>query len=312
MSEKIDYSIVIPVFNSEKTLPDLYKRLTEQFDRISQNYEIIYVDDCSIDGSWNVLQELKKKDNRVKIIHFIRNFGQHNATLCGFNYSQGDFLITLDDDLQHPPEEIPQLIAKINEGFFVVYGRYEPKNPSALENALSRIFQKIIHRILQIPDSIFLSSFAIYKRDVIKNMVAIKSSYPFLFGLMIRSTPIQKIGNADVRHVERSAGSSNYGLIKYSKYSLNLIINYSSLPLVFVASFGFLLSIMSICFGFWILLQKIIDPTYGIMGWNSLMVAITLIGGAILMSMGIIGEYLRRILAETSYGQQYVIGEMEL
>jgi len=312
MSEKIDYSIVIPVFNSEKTLPDLYKRLTEQFDRISQNYEIIFVDDCSIDGSWNVLQELKKKDNRVKIIHFIRNFGQHNATLCGFNYSHGDFLITLDDDLQHPPEEIPRLIAKINEGFTVVYGRYEPKNPSILENALSRLFQKIIHRILQIPDSIFLSSFSIYKRDVIKNMVAIKSSYPFLFGLMIRSTPIQKIGNADVRHTERSAGSSNYGLIKYFKYSLNLIINYSSLPLVFIASLGFLLSLISICFGFWIIIQRLIDPTYGLMGWNSLMVAICMIGGAILMSMGVIGEYLRRILAEISYGQQYVIGEMDL
>ena len=112
MSEKTDYSIVIPVFNSEKTLPDLYKRLTEQFGRISENYEIIFVDDCSTDGSWNVLQGLHMNDYRVKIIHFIRNFGQHNATLCGFNYSRGDFLITLDDDLQHPPEEIPQLNRK--------------------------------------------------------------------------------------------------------------------------------------------------------------------------------------------------------
>jgi glycosyltransferase involved in cell wall biosynthesis len=312
MSKKIDYSIVIPVYNSEKTLLDLYKRLTEQLGRISQNYEIIFVDDCSIDGSWSVLQEIHKMDNRVKIIHFIRNFGQHNATLCGFNYSHGDFIITLDDDLQHPPEEIPLLITKINQGFSVVYGKYEPKNPSTIDNALSRIFQKIIHRILQIPDSIFLSSFVIYKRDVIRNMVAIKSSYPFLFGLMIRSTSIQKIGNADVRHIERTAGSSNYGLIKYAKYSLNLIVNYSSLPLIFVASLGFLLSIVSICFGFWIIIQRLIDPTYGIMGWNSLMVAICFIGGAILMSMGIIGEYLRRILAETSHGQQYVIGEMEL
>ena len=194
----------------------------------------------------------------------------------------------------------------------MVYGRYEPKNPSVIENAMSRIFQKIIHRILQIPDSIFLSSFGIYKRDVIKKMVAIKSSYPFLFGLMIRSTQIQEIGNCDVRHIERSAGTSNYGLIKYFKYSLNLIVNYSSWPLIFVASFGFLLSIISICFGFWIIIQRLIDPNYGVMGWNSLMVAICFIGGAILMSMGVIGEYLRRILAETSYGQQYVIGEMEL
>jgi len=312
MGENIDYSIVIPVFNSEQTLPELYKRLTEQFGKISQTYEIIFVDDCSIDGSWDVLQELHRKDNRVKIIHFIRNFGQHNATMSGFNYSNGDFLITLDDDLQHLPEEIPKLIAKINEGFSVVYGKYEPNNPTHIENVLSRIFQKTIHKILQIPDSVFLSSFGIYKRDVVKNMVAIKSSYPFLFGLMIRSTAINKIGNADVLHEERKAGSSNYGLIKYFKYSLNLIINYSSWPLFFVAIMGCIISFVSVCYGIWIIFQRLLDPNYGLMGWNSLMVAITFLGGAQLMSIGIIGEYLRRILTETSYGQQYVIGEMEL
>lgn len=312
MSEMTDYSIVIPVFNSEKILPDLYKQLTEQFTRISQNYEIIFIDDCSIDGSWNVLKEFHRKDSRVKIIHLIRNFGQHNAVLCGFKYSNGASVITLDDDLQHPPEEIPRLIEKINEGFSVVYGRYEPKNQNSIENTLSRIFQKIIHRILQVPDSVFLSSFGIYKRSVIKNMVAIKSSYPFLFGLLVRSTSIDKIGNTDVRHGERKSGSSNYGLIRYFKYSLTLIINYSSWPLSFVAIMGCVVSILSICYGGWIIFQRLLDPNYGIMGWNSLMVAITFLGGAQLMSIGIIGEYLRRILAETSYGQQYVIGEMEI
>ncbi|MDD1683355.1 MAG: glycosyltransferase family 2 protein [Methanoregula sp.] len=312
MNERTDYSIVIPVFNSEKILPDLYRQLTEQAGKISQNYDIIFVDDGSIDGSWHVLQEFHRKDSHVKIIHLIKNFGQHNAILCGFKYSCGDYVITLDDDLQHPPEEIPRLIAKINEGFSVVYGRYEPKNPHGIGNALSRLFQKIVHRILQIPDSVFLSSFGIYKREVIRNMVAIKSSYPFLFGLMVRSTPIDKIGNTDIRHNARKDGRSNYGLIGYFKYSLTLIINYSSWPLSFVAIMGCIVSILSICYGGWIIMQRLLDPHYGIMGWNSLMVAITFLGGAQMMSIGIIGEYLRRILAETSYGQQYVIGEMEL
>lgn len=311
MSENTEYSIIIPVFNSEKTILELYKRLTEQFGRISQDYEIIFIDDGSIDHSWGILQELRKKDNRVKIIHFIRNFGQHNATLCGFNYSNGNFIITIDDDLQHPPEEIPKLISKINDGFSVVYGRYPPSNPTFIENILSRIFQKIIHKILQIPDTVFLSSFGIYRRDVVKNMITIKSSYPFLFGLMIRSVSIHKIGNIDVHHTERGAGTSNYGLIKYFKYSLNLIINYSSWPLLFVAILGCIISILSVCYGGWIIFERLLDPNYGVMGWNSLMVAITFLGGAQLMAIGIIGEYLRRILAETSYGQQYVIGEME-
>jgi polyisoprenyl-phosphate glycosyltransferase len=312
MSENIEYTIVIPVYNGEKTLNELYIRLKKILSEITEKYEIIYVDDCSQDNSWKILQELHAVDKRNKAIHFIRNFGQHNATLCGFYYAQGNYVITLDDDLQHPPEEIPKLIKKAQEGFFVVYGRYIPQNARLFENFLSRIFQRLIHRILQIPDAIFLSSFAIYKKEVIKNMILIKSSYPFLFGLMMKSTSINRISNVDVDHVQRKAGESNYNLIKYFKYSLNLIFNYSSWPLLFVAFLGLIVSIFSLSFGFWIIIQKMLDPGYGIMGWNSLMVAISFLGGVILISMGIIGEYLRRILTETSHGQQYVIAEMEL
>jgi glycosyltransferase involved in cell wall biosynthesis len=311
MSENPDYSIVVPVYNSEKSLEELYSRIKTVFESISINYEIIFIDDFSRDGSWNVLENLQKKDSRIKIIHFIRNYGQHNATLSGFNHSRGEYMITLDDDLQNPPEEIPKLLKKIDEGFLVVYGKYPPDHSSLVENLMSTIFQKIIHKILSIPDSIFLSSFAVYKKDIVRNMIAVRSSYPFLFGLMSKSAPINKITNIEVNHVARKEGSSNYGLKKYFKYSLNLIINYSSWPLYIVAILGFLISILSISYGIWIVIQKFFDPSYGIMGWNSLMVAISFLGGSILMALGIIGEYLHRILVEISYGQQYVIGEMK-
>ena len=308
----INYSIVIPVYNSEKTLEELVNRIENLFNGIFQSYEIILIDDGSIDKSWDLLKKLHSINSKIKIIHLIRNFGQHNALLAGFNICRGNFIITLDDDLQHPPEELPKLISKINEGYFVVYGKYPPNNSNFFEDFLSRFYQKLFHKILAIPKEIFVSSFVIYKKETIQNIISIKSSYPFLPAMTIKSTPFNKISNIDVIHHRRMLGKSNYGLIKYSKYSLNLIINYSSMPLTFVATFGFLLSIISICFGCWIIIQRLIDPTYGVMGWNSLMVAICFIGGAILMSMGIIGEYLRRILAETSHGQQYVIGEMEL
>ena len=309
---KIEYSIVIPVYNSEKTVEELINRIEYLFNEMSQSFEIIMIDDCSVDKSWDLLKKIHSVNPKIKIIHLIRNFGQHNALLAGFNSCTGQFIITLDDDLQHPPEEIPKLISRINEGYFVVYGKYSPNNSNFIENFLSRFYQKLVHKILAIPNNLFISSFVIYRRETVQNIISIKSSYPFLPAMTIKSAPINKISNTDVIHHERTIGASNYGLIKYFKYSLNLIVNYSSLPLSFVASFGFLLSIISICFGFWIIIQRLIDPSYGIMGWNSLMVAICFIGGAILMSMGIIGEYLRRILAETSYGQQYVIGEMEL
>jgi len=309
---EIEYSIIIPVFNSEKTLKNLISRIEKVFSELKSTFEIVLVDDCSTDQSWSVLKQLHSTNSNVEIFHLIRNFGQHNAILCGFNNCNGKIIITMDDDLQHPPEEIPKLISKIDEGYCVVYGKYPPKNNSLIENFLSSTFQKLIHRILDIPDYIFLSSFAIYRKVTVKNIVCIKSSYPFLPAMAIKSAPLNKISNIEVIHHEREEGTSNYGFIKYSKYSLNLIINYSSWPLILIALFGFIMSIISICFGFWIIIERILDPNYGIMGWNSLMVAISFLGGAILMSMGIIGEYLRRILAETSYGQQYVIGEMEL
>jgi polyisoprenyl-phosphate glycosyltransferase len=311
-TDSVEYSIVIPVYNGEKTIEELVDRIKTVFASLNKSFEILLVDDSSHDDSWKILKKLHEKDSNIKIIRLIKNYGQHNATICGFRNSKGIYVITLDDDLQHPPEEIPKLIANMNQDYNVIYGKYTPNNSTLVKNLLSKLFQKLMHKIFEIPNNIFLSSFAIYRQDTIKNMISIRSSFPFLFGLMIKSTPTNKIGNVEVDHFQREKGTSNYGLFKYFKYSLNLIINYSSWPLIFIALSGFILSILSFCFGFWILLQRLIDPNYGIMGWNSLMTAICFLGGAILMSMGIIGEYLRRILAEISYGQQYVIGEMEL
>ena len=312
MGNKMEYSIVVPVYNSENTLDELCERIKSVFKEITDNYEVILVDDCSGDGSWEKMKNLREKDKRVKIIHLLRNFGQANATMCGFNYCRGDYAITMDDDLQNPPEEIPKLIEKIKEGFLVVFGRYKEKKHSRFENFLSKTFQILMHRILKIPKDIYISGFAIFKSEVVKNAVTIKSSYPFLPALISRSMPINKIANVEVIHKERELGKSGYNVFKMFKLSLNLLINYSSLPLLLVGAFGFIISIMSIGYGAIIIVRKIIDPGYGVTGWNSLMVAVAFLGGAILMGMGIIGEYLRRILAEMSYEKQYVIGEMDI
>jgi len=308
---KKDYSVVIPVYNSEKTLAELTERLTVTLSKISGDYEIILIDDCSSDESWNILKELYQKNDKLKIIHLQKNFGQHNAILCGLNYANGNYIITLDDDLQHPPEEIPKLIKKIQEGYSVVYGKYKIKHHSRLENFFSKRFQMFIHWILEIPPSTFISSLTIYTSDVVRNMTQIKSSYVFLPALVRRSAPANKIVNVEVIHNPRKAGKSNYNIRKYLSLSLNLIINYSVLPLLIVGIFGVIISVMSFCYGIYIIGRYLIDPTHTIMGWNSLMVALTFLGGMILFSIAIIGEYLRRILTEVSYGQQYVIGEME-
>lgn len=309
---KLDYSVVIPVYNSEKTLDELYERIKDTFSLITENYEIILVDDCSTDESWGKLKYLHEKDKRVKVIHLLRNFGQNGAIICGLNHCNGNRIVTLDDDLQHPPEEIPKLIGKMNEGYTIVYGKYQIKRHSRFENFLSGIFQIFYHEILDIPKNIYISSFTIYDHRVVKNAISIKSSHPFIPALIRKSTHKNKMGNVEVIHNERKLGRSNYSLLKYFKFSLDLLINYSSVPLFVVGIIGTMISILSIFYGMTIIIRKLMSPDYGIMGWNSLMVAITLLSGTILMSIAIIGEYLRRILEEISYEKQYIIEEKYL
>ncbi len=303
------FSVVIPVYNSEHTLIELTDRLNAIFSKIMGDCEIIFVDDCSSDNSWEILQKIHHENKNVKIIHLQRNFGQHNATLCGFHYATGDYVVIMDDDLQHPPEEIPVLINKIKEGYDVVYGKYIQKQHSRTENFFSRIFEKLTHKLLKIPDNVYISSFAIFSKDVIKNACLFKGSYIFLAAVISESASMNNAADVEVLHNPRIHGHSNYSLVKYIKLSLNLIINHSVLPLTLISSLGFIISILSILYGVYVIIRSLTDPSFGLMGWNSLMVMVTFLSGMILLSLGIIGEYLRRVLVEVSYGQQYVIGE---
>lgn len=312
MNNDPDYSIVIPVYNAQNTIEELCERIKTVFEKNTSNYEIILVDDDSKDQSWEILKKIHRQYQNVKIIHLMKNYGQHNAILCGFKHSNGNYVITLDDDLQNPPEEIPKLLEVSKQGYWVVFGRYPTKKTGFVTKILGNILQMLIQKTCGLPKTITTSSFSVYRREVINNIIEIKSAFPFLPALIASSVSPKKIINVDVLHNERKIGRSNYNFFSHIKFSLNLIINYSSLPLVILSIIGFILSFISILVSLSIIINRIIDPTFGLIGWNSMMVAISFIGGAILMGMGIIGEYLRRILTEVSHGQQYVIGEMEL
>jgi glycosyltransferase involved in cell wall biosynthesis len=310
MTNNIEYSIVIPVYNAEKTIDELCDRINKVFDTITKDYEIILIDDDSNDESWEKLKAIRQRNDKVKIIHFLRNFGQHNAILCGFKYSKGRWVITLDDDLENPPEEIPTLLEKKSSGYLLIYGSYKERQNSFFNKILSSIFQKIIRKTCGMPENVTTSSFALFHSNVIKNILQIKTTYPFLPAMIFKSVSPRKVISIPIIHKERKFKTSNYTFFKYFKLSLNLLINYSSFPLLLLSILGLILSLASFTFGIGIIIEKILDPTYGLIGWNSMMVALSFIGGTILMGMGIIGEYLRRTLAEVSHGQQYVIEEM--
>jgi glycosyltransferase involved in cell wall biosynthesis len=312
MSNDPEYSVVIPVYNGQNSIEELCERIRKVFETITSNYEIIFIDDNSKDGSWEVLKKIHRNNENIKIIHLMKNYGQHSATLCGFKQSKGKYVITLDDDLQNPPEEIPKILEASRKGYWVVFGRYPTKKSDFITKILSNYLQMLIQKICGLPKTITTSSFSVYHREVINNIIEIKSAFPFLPALIASSVSPDKIINIDVLHNERKTGKSNYNFFSHFKFSLNLIINYSSLPLIALSVIGFILSFGSFLVSLSIIINRIIDPSYGLVGWNSMMVAICFIGGAILMGMGIIGEYLRRILTEVSHGQQYVIDEMDL
>jgi glycosyltransferase involved in cell wall biosynthesis len=311
MTSNIDYSIVIPVYNSENTLDELAERIANVFKGITEYYEVILVDDRSIDGSWQKIKGLHEKDRRMKIIRLTRNFGQHNALMCGFNQAQGNYIIIMDDDLQNPPEEIPKLINKIKDDFLVVYGEYEIKRHGTVENILSNFFKILKYNILDIPKHIYVSNFAIIQSAVIKKIISIKTAYPFIAALIFKNVPLSKISNANVVHSERKNGKSNYNLIRYILFASNLLINHSFLPILFIWCLGILTTMLSIVFGI-IALFKISHRDFGVIGWDSSTIIITFLIGMILISLGIIGEYLRRVLNELSNEPQYIIDEENL
>ena len=312
MNKNIDYSIVVPVFNSENTLEELVERVGSVFKGIRGCYELILVDDGSIDGSWQKMKELHEKDGRTKIIRLTRNFGQHNALMCGFSQAHGNYILIMDDDLQNPPEEIPKLIKKIEENYLVVYGDYEIKMHGIIENILSRIFNKLKHDALQIPENIHTSNFLIIKYEEAKKMASIKTAYPFLAALIFKNVPTSKIANVKVVHSERKIGRSNYNFIKYIRFSSNLLINHSFLPIFFIWCSGILSTILGISL---IMIKFAADFFHHELNFGSLVyliISLILLGGLILISLGILGEYLRRILNELFNEPQYVIDELVL
>lgn len=302
-------SVIIPVYNSMKSLEELHPRTVNVLKVICSSYEIIMVDDGSKDDSYLKMKEIRSKDSNVKIIKLIKNFGQHNALICGLNYAEGDYIITMDDDLQSPPEEIPKLLNEIIKGYDVVMGIPEKKEHNIFRNIGSIIITKLCNTILGYPKNIRQSSFRIFRKKVIDNIIKIKSSYPYFPAYIAQIVQFDKIANITIEHEKRKYGSSNYSIRLLLKMSFNLIINYSSLPLRVISIIGAVSSFSSIIYGIVLIIKKLVFQASFQQGWTSIIVLVAFLGGIILLSFGITGEYLKRIITEVSQKSQYIIEE---
>lgn len=301
--EPIEYSVIIPVYNSVDTLDELCLRITAVFKEISGDYELILVDDCSIDDSWKKLQELKKKDGRIKIIQLMRNFGQHNTTMCGFNFAEGEYLVTLDDDLQIFPEDIPKLISEIKSGNYdVVYGVYGQKKHPIFRNIGSRMVLSAYKLIFKC--NINITSFRIMRRDILRLIKDYDMNYTFIDGLIAWNT--NRIGTVSVMHTERKKGHSGYTMFKLIALSLSMLTNFSIFPLQIASLLGIIFSLIGFCMGVTFFILKFII-NIPVAGFTSIIVAVTLFSGVQLLSVGLIGEYIGRVHLNINKRPQYSI-----
>lgn len=219
-------SVVVPVYNSESSLEHFYKALSKELMKICDDYEIIMVDDGSLDNSYEQMEVLHTIDSRVKIIKLDGNFGQQNALMCGFHYSTGEYIVTLDDDLQHPPEEIHKLYKKIEEGYDVVYGIPIIKQHSVYRKMGSKMTDYLFNKICLKPKNIKISSFRIIRKNIISEIIKDKTSFVYISAITFKNT--KNISNVEVNHNVRKYGKSNYDFYKLLKLFIKLYLYYSN------------------------------------------------------------------------------------
>lgn len=302
-------SVVIPVFRSRTLLPHLYDRLASVLDGTNAGWELILVDDASNDGTFEAMLALHEKDHRVRVVRFARNMGQHHATLHGIKRSKGDYVLTLDDDLQNPPEEIPAFLAKVDEGYDLVIGKITgDKAHSLSRNIASRTVQFLVGKILGKPKSLSLSSYRCMSRRAAEAMGSYSGAHVYMPALMLGSVPADRICNIPVAHHPRLEGRSQYTPRKLLKLFSYLLVNHSSIPLRFMTIWGTLISVASLGYAGFVLVDVLANGS-AVTGWPTLVILISFMSGTILMSMGILGEYIGRLISENARSGQSPVFE---
>lgn len=300
----MELSIVIPVYNSSGSLRPLTTRLLAALEELHVTYEIIFVDDGSRDRSWDVLQEIQAEhSDRVICLQLMRNFGQHNALMCGFRHTQGRFVVTLDDDLQNPPEEIGKLLNAIrSQTLDVVYGAPDRRKHRTWRN-LGSWMVNVVYRTM-FKTQVSISSFRIIRREVLEATFSYSLNYTFVDGLLAWNS--QRIGEVTVEHHPRKIGRSNYSVPKLVVLALNLFSNFSLLPLQAVSLAGFVIAFTGLLAGAYYVLQFLLS-NIAVSGYASTIVSILVLGGVQLLSLGMIGEYLGRLHLNVNRKPQYTI-----
>lgn len=302
----MNISVVVPVYKGAQTLEALVQRLGEVLPKTAVEYELILVDDGSPDSSWEVIERLAREQVWVRGVKLLRNFGQHNATLCGIRAARHAVIVTLDDDLQNPPEEMPLLLAKLEQGYDVVYGAPQKVQQNLWRSLASHVIRLVLRNVMGNEVAWQVSPFRAFHtraRDAFANY-----SSPSVFIDVLLTWGAARFAAVPVRQDARAAGVSTYTFGKLLSLAMNMLTGFSTLPLRAASTIGFIFTL----FGLGVLVYVIgrfLITGYSIPGFPFLASIIAIFSGAILFALGIIGEYLARIYTHSMGQPPYVVRE---
>jgi len=301
-------SFVIPCYRSAESLPGVVKEVERTMDGLKDyDYELVLVNDCSPDNTFEVIRSLCMEHNNITGVNLARNFGQHAALMAGFRQVKGDIVVCLDDDGQTPADEVGKLLDKINEGADVVYAKYGHKQHSWFRNFGSKVNELMTRFMLGKSKELYLSSYFAARRFIIDEITRYENCFPYVIGLVLRTT--KNIVNVEVSHREREIGTSGYTLGKLLGLWFNGFIGFSVKPLRVATVCGGGFAVIGFLYALYIIIRKLVDPNV-VLGFSSLMSALLVIGGMMMLMLGLIGEYIGRIYITMNSSPQYVVREI--
>ena len=299
-------SFVIPCYHSAQTVGNVVRDIVDTvLVRSEFQYEIILVNDNPPDDTWRVICEMCRNNPNIHGICFTKNFGQHAALMAGYRKVTGDIVVSLDDDGQNPPQEMFKLIDALNEKTDLVYAKYIQKKRSLFRNFGSKVNDWMVQWLLNKPKELYLASYYAAKRFIIDEMVKCENPFPYIDGLALRST--SEYINVDIVHKERAAGNSGYSIAKLMGLWMNGLTSFSVKPLRIATFSGFCISLFGLVLAIIIIIQKLILKDAVSVGWPSIMTVVLILDGAIMIMLGLVGEYVGRIYVTMNKSPQYVI-----
>jgi len=300
--ESFTYSVVIPVYNSAEIVGETVDRVVRTFTEAGLRHQVVLVNDGSSDGSWDVIAERARTTPGVLALDLMKNYGQHYANLAGLREATGDWVITMDDDLQNPPDQALVLIDKALEGHEVVFGQFEQKQAAGHRRIGSRLIGMINRRVFGQPQDLVVSNFRILRRDVVDRIIGSRTSYPYITGQALMFSGQR--ANVLVRHDPRPSGKSTYSLVKILTLVFTILFSYSSWPLRAAALLGFAISGLSFLLGGFLVTRALVTASE-VPGWTSIMVLLSLFAGFIIALLSMIGEYVVRTLNTVSTAESF-------